>query len=93
MGNEEIAVKGIEFSFDLFSFHTIGAIAKSSISVDKNAADPRLDELKQKKELLKQVKLRQKKYLNNIVEPHHRGIKRLVKPGVGFGSFNTDQSI
>jgi len=35
------------------------------------------------------VKLRQKKYLNNIVEQNHRGIKRLVKPGMGFGSFNT----
>ncbi len=29
------------------------------------------------------------KYLNNIVEQDHRGIKRLVKPGMGFGSFNT----
>jgi transposase-like protein len=35
------------------------------------------------------VKLRQIKYLNNIVEQDHRGIKRLVKPGMGFGSFNT----
>lgn len=35
------------------------------------------------------VKLRQSKYLNNIVEQNHRGIKRLVKPGMGFGSFNT----
>jgi transposase-like protein len=58
--------------------------------VDKNAAYPKaIDELKQKKELPKQVKLRQKKYLNNIVEQDHRGIKRLVKPGMGFGSFNT----
>ncbi|MDV2996919.1 MAG: hypothetical protein N4J56_006624 [Chroococcidiopsis sp. SAG 2025] len=29
------------------------------------------------------------KYLNNIVEQDHRGIKRLVKPGMGFKSFNT----
>ncbi len=35
------------------------------------------------------MKLRQIKYLNNIVEQDHRGIKRLVKPGMGFGSFNT----
>ena len=33
--------------------------------------------------------LRQIKYLNNIVEQDHRAIKRLVKPGMGFGSFNT----
>jgi transposase-like protein len=43
------------------------------------------------KELPKKVKLRQKKYLNNIVEQNHRFIKRLVKPGMGFGSFNTAQ--
>ena len=35
------------------------------------------------------MKLRQIKYLNNIVEQDHRSIKRLVKPGMGFGSFNT----
>ena len=27
--------------------------------------------------------------MNNIVEQDHRSIKRLVKPGMGFGSFNT----
>jgi len=60
------------------------------ITVDKNPAYPKaIDELKAKKELPKKVKLRQKKYLNNIVEQDHRGIKRLVKPGMGFGSFNT----
>ena len=35
------------------------------------------------------MELRQNKYLNNIVEQDHRAIKRLVKPGMGFGSFNT----
>ena len=35
------------------------------------------------------MELRQNKYLNNIVEQEHRSIKRLVKPGMGFGSFNT----
>ncbi len=60
------------------------------ITVDKNAAYPKaINELKADKELPKKVKLRQKKYLNNIVEQDHRGIKRLVKPGMGFGSFNT----
>ncbi len=60
------------------------------ITVDKNAAYPKaINELKHKKQLPKKVKLRQKKYLNNIVEQDHRGIKRLVKPGMGFGSFNT----
>ncbi len=60
------------------------------ITVDKNAAYPKaIDELKADQELSKKVKLRQKKYLNNIIEQDHRCIKRLVKPGMGFGSFNT----
>ena len=60
------------------------------ITVDKNSAYPKaLKELKAAKKLPKSVKLRQIKYLNNIVEQDHRGIKRLVKPGMGFGSFNT----
>jgi IS6 family transposase len=29
------------------------------------------------------------KYLNNLVEQDHRFIKRLVKPGLGFFSFET----
>jgi len=60
------------------------------INVDKNAAYPKaIDELKEKKELSKRVELRQNKYLNNRVEQDHRFVKRLVKPGMGFGSFNT----
>ena len=60
------------------------------INVDKNAAYPKaIDELKEKEELSEQLELRQNKYLNNIVEQDHRAIKRLVKPGMGFGSFNT----
>ena len=60
------------------------------ITVDKNPAYPKaIKELKAAKKLPEKVKLRQIKYLNNIVEQDHRGIKRLVKPGMGFGSFNT----
>ena len=56
----------------------------------KNAAYPKaVDELKAMDELSEQVELRQNKYLNNIVEQDHRFIKRLVKPGIEFGSFNT----
>src|SRR5215204_4712164 len=33
--------------------------------------------------------LRPVKYLNNIVEQDHRRIKRLVRPGLGFGSLPT----
>ena len=60
------------------------------INVDKNAAYPKaIDELKEKEGLAESVELRQSKYLNNIVEQDHRAIKRLVTPGMGFGSFNT----
>ena len=60
------------------------------ITVDKNPAYPKaIKELKAAKKLPEIVKLRQSKYLNNIVEQDHRSIKRLVKPGMGFGSFNT----
>ena len=60
------------------------------ITVDKNPAYPKaIKELIAAKKLPEIVKLRQIKYLNNIVEQDHRGIKRLVRPGMGFGSFNT----
>jgi len=60
------------------------------INVDKNAAyPPAIDELKEERILSENCELRQVKYLNNIVEQDHRFIKRLVKPGLGFGSFNT----
>jgi len=60
------------------------------INVNKNAAYPKaIDELKEKEELSTKVELRQNKYLNNQIEQDHRFIKRLVKPGMGFGSFNT----
>ena len=60
------------------------------ITVDKNLAYPKaISELKSAKKLPEVVKLRQIKYLNNIVEQDHRGIERLVKPRMGFGSLNT----
>ena len=60
------------------------------INVDKNAAYPlAIDELTENKTLAKTTQLRRVKYLNNIVEQDHRFIKRLVNPGMGFGSFNT----
>ncbi len=60
------------------------------INVDKNASyPPAIDELKEDQTLPKTTELRPVKYLNNIVEQDHRAIKRLVNPGMGFGSFNT----
>ena len=45
--------------------------------------------MKQSEELWRFAKLRQVKFLNNIVEQDHRRIKRLVRPGLGFKSFIT----
>ena len=60
------------------------------ITVDKNAAyPPAIDELKTDEALPKTTETRQVKYLNNVVEQDHRFIKRRIKPGLGFGSFNT----
>jgi IS6 family transposase len=60
------------------------------INVDKNAAYPAaIDELKKDGTLSEDCKLRQNKYLNNIVEQDHRFIKKVVNPGLGFFSFHT----
>jgi transposase, IS6 family len=60
------------------------------ITVDKNAAYPKaFKELKDEGALPDSCELRQVKYLNNIVEQDHRFIKRRVKPGLGFFSFET----
>ena len=61
-----------------------------TITVDKNPAYPRaVADMKRAGELWRLSKLRQRKYLNNIVEQDHRRIKRLVRPGLGFGGLKT----
>jgi IS6 family transposase len=61
-----------------------------TITVDKNPAYPKaVTEMKQNAELWRRARLRQVKYLNNIVEQDHRRIKRLIRPGLGFGGFWT----
>ena len=60
------------------------------ITVDKNAAYPKaIKTLKGDETLSETTQLRQKKYLNNIIEQDHRAIKRLTNAGMGFKSFNT----
>jgi len=60
------------------------------ITVDKNAAYPvAVEALKADETLAAETEYRQSKYLNNIIEQDHRNIKRLTKPMMGFGSFNT----
>jgi IS6 family transposase len=60
------------------------------ITADTNAASPKaIAELKAAGILPESVELRPVKYLNNLIEQDHRFIKRLVKPGMGFFSFET----
>jgi IS6 family transposase len=46
-------------------------------------------EMKKDGELWRRSRLRQAKYLNNIVEQDHRNVKRLTRLGLGFGGFWT----
>ncbi len=60
------------------------------ITVDKNASyPPAIDDLKQDKLLSEEYQYRASKYLNNRIEQDHRFIKRRVKPGLGFVSYQT----
>jgi transposase, IS6 family len=61
-----------------------------TITVDKNPAYAKaVAEMKDDGELWRRSRLRQVKYLNNIVEQDHRRIKRLTRVGLGFGGFWT----
>ena len=61
-----------------------------TITVDKNPAYPcAVEQMKEDGELWQRSRLRRCKFLNNIVEQDHRRVKRLVRPGLGFGSFRT----
>jgi IS6 family transposase len=75
------------FHKTLAAFHTV---FPRVITVDKNAAYPKaFKELKAASAVPTPCELRQRKYLNNLIEQDHRFIKRLVKPGMGFWSFET----
>jgi hypothetical protein len=60
------------------------------INVDKNPAYPAaVEALKEEGVLLGRVRLRQCKYLNNVVEQDHRTVKKRVWLAKGYGSFIT----
>ena len=65
-------------------------VSPRTIPVDKNACYPKaVTGMKRDGQLWRCSKLRQVKYLNNIIEQDHRRIKRLTAPGLGSGSFQT----
>jgi transposase-like protein len=55
----------------------------------KTERDKAFNKMKAAGQLPVSCELRQSKYLNNLIEQNHRFIKRLVKPGMGFWSFET----
>ena len=58
--------------------------------MDKNPAYPTaVEELRKEKNIPSGMQLRQKKYLNNIVEQDHRFIKKRVRSMLGLKSFRT----
>lgn len=58
--------------------------------MDKNPAYPiAVEELRKEKNMPSGMQLRQKKYLNNIVEQDHRFIKKRVRSILGLKSFRT----
>ncbi len=58
------------------------------ITIDKSGSNTAAIEAI-KEETGQAIELRQIKYLNNLVEQDHRSIKRIVKPMLGFKSFNS----
>jgi transposase-like protein len=60
------------------------------INVDKNPAYPTaVDALKAEGTLPHRVRLRQCKYLNNVVEQDHRTVKKRTWLAKGYGSFHS----
>ena len=60
------------------------------INVDKNAAYPAaVNALKAEGTLPRRVRLRQCKYLNNVIEQDHRTVKKRTWLAKGYGSFQS----
>ena len=72
------------------TFQSPGNPLPRVINVDKNPSYPAaIKELKAEGTLPKRCRLRQCRYLNNIVEQDHRTVKRRSRLGMGYGSFRT----
>lgn len=60
------------------------------INADQHKAyPPAFAELQAEKILPISTQLRQNKYLNNVIEQDHGFLQRVIKPGLGFKTFNT----
>jgi transposase, IS6 family len=68
----------------------VGNVRPRVINVDKNPAYPAaFKELKAEGMLSRRCRLRQCKYLNNLIEQDHRNVKRRMRLAMGYGSFRT----
>lgn len=64
------------------------------VTVDKHRSYPKAVKLSKKEDDLSEcLELKQINYLNNMVEQNHRFIKKLVRPMLGFQSFQTATKI
>ncbi|MEK4032298.1 IS6 family transposase [Methylocystis sp. IM3] len=62
--------------------------APTKITIDKSGANTAAIE-SYNAEHKADIKIRRRKYLNNIVEQDHRAIKRVTRPSLGFKSFRS----
>jgi len=71
------------------------SVIPRTITIDKSGANlSAIKEIKRENlEILKELEIRQNKYLNNIVEQDHRFIKKKVKSTLGFKNFNSAKRI
>ena len=73
-----------------FGTASLSSSALITITLDGYAASHRAVREMQNADMLpKSTKLRSSKYLNNLVEQDHRGIKSRTRPMLGFKNFNS----
>jgi putative transposase len=67
-------------------------VGPEKVTMDKGGASKAaIDQVTENKAI--SILVRQVKYLNNVVEQDHRAIKRVIRPMLGFKSFQSAQSV
>jgi transposase-like protein len=67
-----------------------GNVTPRVVNVDKNPAYPRaVKDLRRERMISRRCRLRQCRYLNNVVEQDHRNVKRRTWLAKGYGSIST----
>ena len=63
-----------------------------TVTLDKSVANKAaMDDINADRHI--PIKVRQVKYLNNIVEQDHRAVKRITRPMLGFKTFQSAKSV